>query len=182
MFCLPFKMTWVLLCQDSGDYSDAIILAKAAKILRRHMPGHKSTFDGTFNMDSSEDAVPPSLLQFVGMVEHGADIKSQLRFGASKTDTAIAHLLQYNCYARFKEGAATHRHSKECETPFPIYIGVSVFAKTRKRERIEMLRENGLSISYDRVMEISAERGDAVVAKYTEEGVVCPPELRRGLL
>ena len=29
---------------------------------------------------------------------------------------------------------------------------------------------------------ISAELGDAVVAKYTEEGVVCPPELRRGLL
>ena len=84
---------------DSCDYSDAIILAKAAKILRRHMPGHKSTVDGTFNMDSSADAVPPSLLQFVGMVEHGADIKSQLRFGASKTDTAIAHLLQYNCYA-----------------------------------------------------------------------------------
>ena len=120
---------------DSCDYSDAIILAKAAKILRRHMLGHKSTFHGTFNMDSSEDAVPPSLLQFVGMVEHGADIKSQLIFGASKTDTAIAHLLQYyNCYARFKEGAATHRHSKECETPFPIYIGMSVFAKTRKRK------------------------------------------------
>ena len=59
---------------------------------------------------------------------------------------------------------------------------MSVFAKTRKRKLIEMLRENGLSISYDRVMEISAELGDAVVAKYTEEGVVCPPELRRGLL
>ena len=56
----------------SCDYSNAIILAKAAKMLRHHMLGHTSTFHATFNMDSSEDA----LLQFVGMVEHGADIKT----------------------------------------------------------------------------------------------------------
>ena len=32
----------------------------------------------------------------------------------------MAQLLQYNCYARFKEGAPTHRHSKDRERPFPI--------------------------------------------------------------
>ena len=37
------------------------------------------------------------------------------------------------------------------------------------------------TVFYDRVLEISAELGDAVVAKYTEGGVVCPPELHRGL-
>jgi len=128
-------------------------------------------------MDSTEKAVPPSLLQFVGMVEHRADIKSQLRFGAPKTDLAMAQLLQYNCYARLKEGAPTHRHSKDRETPFPIYIGLSVFANTRRRKLVEMLHANGFSISYDRVLEISAELGDAVVAKYIGDGVVCPLEL-----
>ena len=68
----------------------------------------------------------------------------------------MAQLLQYNCYARFKEGAPTHRHSKDPETPFPIYIGLSVFAKTRMKKLVEMLHANGLSISYDRVLEISA--------------------------
>ena len=38
------------------------------------------------------------------MIEHGVDIKSQLRFGASKTDSAKAQLLRYNCYSRYKEG------------------------------------------------------------------------------
>ncbi|KAK5852481.1 hypothetical protein PBY51_023946 [Eleginops maclovinus] len=156
-------------------------LAKAAKILRRHMLDHKFFFDGTFHEGCFEDAIPPSLLQFVGMIEHGADIKSQLRFGASKSDLAIAQFLQYNCYTRHKEGASTHRHSKDRETPFPIYMGMSIYAKTRKRMVVTMLHEHGLSISYDRVLEISAQLGDATVNRYREDGVVFPQVLRRGL-
>ena len=44
-----------------------------------------------------------------------------------------------------------------------------------------MLHGHGLCISYDRVLEISAQLGDATVSKYVEEGVVCPPVLRKGL-
>ena len=67
------------------------------------------------------------------MIEHGVDIKSQLRFGASKTETAMAQLLQYNCYSMYKEGASTYRHSKERETPFLLFLGMSIYAKTRKK-------------------------------------------------
>lgn len=102
------------------------------------MLDHQSTFDGTFQEGCIEDAIPTSLLQFVGMVEHDANIKSRLRFGVSKTHVAIAQLLQYNCYAKYKEGASTHRHSKEWETPFSVYMGMSVYAKTRKRKLVEM--------------------------------------------
>ena len=42
-----------------------------------------------------------------------------------------------------------------------------------------MLHDNGISISYDRVLEISAQLGDAVVTKYVQDGVVCPPTLRK---
>jgi len=34
-----------------------------------------------------------------------------------------------------------------------------------------MLHEHGVSISYDRVLEISAQLGDATVSKYVEDGV-----------
>ena len=44
-----------------------------------------------------------------------------------------------------------------------------------------MLHEHGLSIPYKRVLDISAQLGDAVVSRYNEEGVVCPPELRTGV-
>ena len=166
---------------QASDFSEAIVLSKATGILRNRMLNHKSKFDGNFHEGCIDDSIPPQLLQFVGMIEHGANIKSQLKFGASKTDLAMAQLLQYNCYSRYREGAAPQRHSKDRETPFPVYLGLSVFAKTRKRQLVEMLHDNGICISYDRVLQISAQLGDAVVAKYVEDGVVCPPALRKGL-
>ena len=44
-----------------------------------------------------------------------------------------------------------------------------------------MLHDHGIIISYDRVLEVSAQLGDAAVAKYVEDGMVCPSDLRRGL-
>ena len=178
---LTFDEDSGLALSQASDYSDAIILAKVAKILRIHMLDHTSKFDGTFHDGCIEEAIPSSLVQFVGMIEHGADIKSQLRFVVLKTDLVIAQLLQYNCYATYKEGAATHRHSTNRETPFPIFLGMSVYAKTRKRMLVEMLHEHGISISYDRVLEVSAQLGDAAVSKYMKDGVACPQLLQRGL-
>ena len=116
------------------------------------------------------------------MIEHGVDIKSQLRFGASKTDSAMAQLLQYNCYSMNKEGSSTYRHSKERETPFLLFLGMSVYAKTQKKVLVELHHDHELSVSYERVLEISAQFGDAAVSRYQKEGdVVCPPILRKSL-
>lgn len=52
------------------------------------MLNHKFTIDGTFH----EGCLKVSLLQLVGMVEHGTDIKSQVRFGAPKTAAAVQPL------------------------------------------------------------------------------------------
>ena len=125
-FLLAFKKGAVL--SQASNYSEAITLAKAAKILRGHMIDHKPTFAGTFHEGYVEYAIPSTLLQFVCMIEHGVDIKSQLRFGASKTDLAMAQFLQYNCYAKYREETATYRHSKDHETPFAVFIGMSLYA------------------------------------------------------
>lgn len=89
---LDFKKDVGLVLKEASNYSEAIIIiiAKAAKILQRHILDHKSAFDGTFHEGCIEEGIPPSLLQFMGTIEHRVDIKSQLRFGASKTDLAIA--------------------------------------------------------------------------------------------
>ena len=178
---LAFEKDVGSILAQASKYGEAIHLAKAAEMIRRDMLQHKSQFNGTLHDRCLEDVVPPSLLQFVCMIEHGADIKSQLQHGASKSDLAISQLLQYNCFAKYKEGSQVHRHSKDRETPFAVYTGihVHVFAKTRKRQLIDMLHENGLSISYDRVLEISTQMGEAVIAQYVENGVVCPPVLKK---
>ena len=119
---LAFKKGTAL--SQASNYSEAIILVKAAKILQGHMIDHKSAFAGTFHEGYVEYAIPSTLLQFVCMIEHGAAIKSQLRFGASKTHLAMAQHLQYNCYAKYREGTATYRHSKDHETPFAVFMGM----------------------------------------------------------
>ena len=111
---LAFQKDVALSLSKASEYSDALVMAKAAKVLRRYILDHQSKFDGKFPEGCVKDAITP-ILQFVGMVEHGADIKSQLRFGASKSDQAIFQLLQYNCYSQYKEGTETHRKSKERE-------------------------------------------------------------------
>lgn len=126
------------------------------------MLDHKSTFDGTFHERCIEEALPHTLLQFVAMLEHGADIKSQLRFGASKT---IAQLFQYNCYAKYKEGGATHRHSKNRET-IPCLHGDGCLCKDLKAKVEEMLNEHGISTSYDWVLEIFAQLGQQLVSTW----------------
>lgn len=62
---------------QSSDLSEAVIIAKAANILRKSILDHQSRFDGTFSEPCVRNSVPPLLLQFVGMLEHGADIKSR---------------------------------------------------------------------------------------------------------
>ncbi len=87
---LAFKEDIGTVLSQASDYSDAIILSKAASILRNQILNHKSKFNGNFDKQCIDISIPPVLLQFVCMIEHGADIKSQLRFGASKTDLAMA--------------------------------------------------------------------------------------------
>ena len=146
---LGFENDVRYLLQQSSKYSEAVHLAKATNMIRQDMLQHTSSFTGTFSQDDLEQAVPQSLLQFVSMIEHGADIISQLQHGLSKSDIPLSHVMLYNRFTMYKEDSNTHRHSKNRETPFAVYIGLSVFAKTIKRQLIHMLHANGISVSYD---------------------------------
>lgn len=77
---LGFKQDIGPILAEASNYSDAIIMNKAAEILRREMVDHKSKFEGIIDDKSILDSIPATLLHFVCMIEHGTDIKSQLRF------------------------------------------------------------------------------------------------------
>lgn len=126
-------------------YTESIPLAKAVRIIRRHTLDQKSIFDEYFHERFVKEAIPPTCLRFVRMIDH-ADITSQLSFGASKTCVAMVQLLHYNFNERYKD-EETHGHSKDRETPYLVYMGLSVVPKTRKRHLTELLQDNGISIS-----------------------------------
>ena len=66
---LAFEKDAGLVLSEASAYSETLTLAKAATILRKHMLDHKSTFEGTFHEGCIEEAIPTSLLQFVGMIK-----------------------------------------------------------------------------------------------------------------
>ena len=63
------------------------------------------------------------------------------------------------------------------EPALPLYIGLLIHNKTRKRGLIDTLFEKGLSVSYDRVLQLSTNEANKCIDRYEQEGVVCPTAL-----
>ena len=164
------------------DYTDAMHLAKASEIVRREIFAEQNKFCGHFDRDSVVDSVPLCLVELVSMIEHGPDIKSQIENGLAKSDFAIAQLLYFNSHKKGTKNTSEHsRHSRDREPPFAIYVGLLLYAKTRKRQLLDAVFQHGICISYNRVLEISTQLGESVLSQFMEDGVVCPASLQKGL-
>lgn len=102
------------------------------------------------------------------MIEHGPDIESQLENRITNSDEAIVQLLQYNRHRKAqKDSGSSQRPFSDRETPFAVYVGLVLFAKTRRRQLIDTLFQYG-------VFEISTQLGEAVVQRYLDEGIFLP--------
>ena len=169
-------------CHHDAD-NDAVHLARAAKVVRKDMFKVKQNFDGSFGRTCQEDSVPASLLALVSMVLNGPNIQGQSSSSTSQPVLTIAQLLMHNSMIRCREKKVTAivKHSRERETPLPIYLGMMMHTKTRKRELVDQLFELGLSVSYDRVLEISTQLGHKVCQHYEIQRAVCPPQLKCGV-
>ena len=141
----------------------------------------QASFAGSFDLDCKVRSMPHSLPVMVVMILNGPNFKSQGCDGVSQASITIVQLLQCHISVRQWPGSIGVYHQNTIETPLPIYAGLVVHARTRKRDLIETLFDLGLSISYDRVMEISTTIGNHVCNYYQQNEVVCPPNLREGL-
>ena len=165
-------------CKLDSD-SDAVHLALAAHIVRRHMFGEAKPFTG-FPEGCQEESVPPLLLALVSMILEGPSIKDQMADTNPAAITA-AQILKFNSVKHKRTRGTTSstcvRHSVAQETPLPTYIGMMLHAHTRKKELVDRLSHLGLSISYDRVLQLSAQMGNNVCQQFHREQVVCPPKM-----
>ena len=161
-------------------YSDALLIEKTASLLRHEMLQCKSNFNGHFQKDYVDKCVPPQLMQFFDSSLTGVKLG---REGKKVSDEfiALAHLFQFNCHKSYKADVSFHRHSAQRETAFPVYLGLSVYSKYRKESLVNLLFENGLRISYDRVLEISNAVGESVVKTFQKNGTVCPLNVKKGI-
>ena len=94
-----------------------------------------------------------------------------------------SQLLVFNSLENRRKNATTNttRPGKHRQTPLLVYLGVKIHTKTRKREIVDTLFHLGLSISYDRELNISTELGNEIYYQYEMEKAVCPLQLKSGL-
>ena len=112
------------------------------------------------------------------MILYGTELTSD---AYSQPALSLSQLIMFNCINRSKESSKSLHHSKSRETPLPVYLGMMVHCQTRKRDLVDKLFHLGLSISYDRVLAISTSLANGLNEQYEEQGVVCPPALRKNL-
>ena len=170
-------------CEQDCD-TEAVHLARAAQIVRRYMFEDTVRFSGSFQ-GGCQDSVPNVLVAMVNMVLDGPSIKNQSLSSSTQAALSIAQLLKFNSVKQRRKQGATKtqeppavRHSTSQETPLPTYVGLMLHAETRKRGLVDKLFSLGLSISYDRVLRLSAQMGNSMCQLYHIEQVVCPPTLR----
>ena len=117
----------------------------------------------------------------MNMVLEGQSIKDQIQECSTQAALSIAKVLKFNSVKHSRSQVDTIfsvKHSIAQETPVPTYIGLVLHAHTRKKELVDKFFHLGLSISYDRVLCLSAEMGNSVCQHFHMEQVVCPLTLR----
>ncbi|KAG0712957.1 hypothetical protein GWK47_017297 [Chionoecetes opilio] len=171
---------------------DALILAKAARIVRNEIFSSSGfNFDGAFPSDCQQKTVPTQLKSLITMLMKGADLKDQDTVDSQACLTA-SQLILYNCKKTKKRAqraprdtqgpqVGRSRHSSDCEPPLPLYIGLNVHTQTRSKQMVTKMYELGISVSYDRVLQVENEIATAVCENMKMKGVVCPVQLRQGL-
>ena len=163
------------------DYDgEAMHLARAAKIVRRDILQLTNLFSGSFDKSCQYDSVPESLQALVSMILQGPNVKDR-NTAKNQAALSLCQLIRFNVVKRTSNLGNSTRHVKERETPLPLYLGLSVHAQTRKRDLVDTLYSLGLSVSYSRVLEVSAEMGQKACKQFIEENVVCPLKMKDGV-
>ena len=134
--------------------SDAAILAKAAQIVRKQMMSISTEFNGSFDGESIQQAVPDTLFALTNMIMNGTNIADQSGLDSPQglVGQSICQIMLYNMTKNARIENKHIRHSAQRETPIPVYLALMTHAHTRKRELVDTLHRLGLAISYNRLM------------------------------
>jgi hypothetical protein len=155
---------------------DALHLAKAVNTIRQAMARQKFYFSGTFEDGCQAKSVPEELLRLVSLLLTGQESECY-----SQTVLSIAQLCQFNFKSNRTSNTQSIYHHRHQETPLSVFLGLLIHSATRSRQLVEDLADLGLSITYDRILQISTSVADALIESFKIEKVVCPPSLRKYL-
>ena len=165
------------------DFSeDAEILAKAATIVRRDIFSHKGfSFLGSFSVDCQSKYLPASLRSLICIILNGLNIKDQEQ-SENQACLTVCKTIIFNAKKRsYKTKTGQTQHLASREPPLPLYVGLRIHSSTRSKTLIEKMYQMGISVSYDRIMEIEDWLVSSLCQHYKEDGCVSPACLRKGI-
>ena len=156
------------------------VLNKAAKIVHKDLLVGDEIFDGDASETLQSHSAPNSLVKLISMILEGEEPSHELSAGLQKVSINLSQLIRFNSVKQKRpERTQKFRHSKNNEPPLPVLIGLMVHARTGKSELIDRLAAEGVSISYDRVMNLRRSIFNQVCMEYQAIGLVCPVDLKK---
>ena len=125
-----------------------------------------------------KSSIPACLSHLVGLILEGAKDYDSVSDSTEGIALKFAQLIRFNSV---KTKRRTECEKKGNEPPLPLLIGLSIHSQTRKKGIVENLASKGLSISYERVLEIEDNITKQLCQKYNQDGIVSPPSLQKDL-
>jgi len=74
-----------------------------------------------------------------------------------------------------------HYHLRKFKPSLPLYIGLKIHTQTRSKNLVSEMYPLGLSVSYDRILELENQIVTSLCNNTDEVGLVCPCLLHHGL-
>ncbi|EDO42325.1 predicted protein [Nematostella vectensis] len=169
--------------QERNFSEDATILAKADAVIRKDMFDQEGfKFSGSFSDGCQQRSAPASLISLVAMLLNGVNIENTCA-QESQPCLTVAQAILFNAKVEPAKKCKTGqtRHTKLREPPLPLYIGFTVHAMTRSKSLITKLYQLGVSVAYQRIVELEDMIASSVSERFVNDGVVAPACLRKGV-
>ena len=161
-----------------SSFDEGVILCKSAKIIRQHIFEHEETFNGDVSKEKQIGSVPKELIHLINMILEDKPLRTTNIDSFQPLAVKVSQTIRFNA-VKTKRKSGEVRHSTKNEPPLPAKIGLMIHSRTRKKSIVNELAADGLSVSYNRVLEIQDSIGRQLSEKYEKKNIVCPHSLQK---
>ena len=169
-------------CENSSE-EDRVIISRAAKLIRKLiLKLEEKTFDGNVTDESQTKSVPNHLIKLLSMVLEGGNYDREISPTLKSICVNISQLIRFNTVRQVRgKEVAIFRHSTRNEPPFPVLLALMIHAATRKKKLVDWFAEAGMSVSYDRLLDIRGGICEKICEEYEQNDQVCPTSEQEGV-
>ncbi|KAK3909702.1 Cis-prenyltransferase 4, chloroplastic [Frankliniella fusca] len=162
---------------DEDQDEDALAVQRFFKSLRKTIFDSPTKFDGDMSRNRQKECVPSALVAVINLLMYGCTVTPDN--AATQPSLSVAQLVMLNLHKKAPQGDLV-RNARDLEAPFPLFLALSTYGRSRSRKAIDEMHRFGVSVSADRIMEVTSDLCHLVTERADEEGILCPSHLQAG--